>query len=93
MESIMHQLFDGEIHPLEQACPDTEEYRENREYHAKASEAIEKQLWEISGELFQRYEDLRFYKSNMWILEMEEMFSLGLRLGLRLMAEALQQAN
>lgn len=88
MESIIHQLFDGEIRPLEQVCPDTEEYRENREFHAKTSELFEKQLREISGELFGRYEDLKFYKSTMWMIEMEEMFSMGLRLGLRLMGEA-----
>ena len=89
MKPTIQMLFDGEIYPWEQVVPDTEEYKENQRWRTKTSEKFEKQIREISTELIDRYEDIKYYQSVMRAIEMEEMFSYGFSLGLRIAAESL----
>lgn len=88
MESMLEKLFNGDVIPVEQVVPDTEEYRENLRYHTINDELMKKQLGEISDKLLQRYEDLKYYQYVMREIELEAMFTHGFRLGLRLAAEA-----
>ena len=88
MQSAIHSLFEGEVCPLEQVAPDTEEYKENLHYYTINDELVKKQLADISEKMLERYEELKFYQNNMERIEVEDMFSYGFRLGLRLAAEA-----
>ncbi len=93
MESVIHELYAGRLHPHEQPLPNTEEYQENLAFYKRTREKFENRLRDISEELLQQYEDIKHYQYVMGAIELEDMFGCGFRLGLRLMTESLYQEN
>ena len=93
MNSILERLYRGEIHPAEQAVPDSEEYLEWRTTFETNSMRFYKRLQEIDVELAKTYASLKNDQGILSSFEVEEMFYYGVCLGMGLAIEALTAAK
>ena len=87
MESIIRQLYNGEIYPFEQILPRSEEYRELRKSFLRNHEGLCKKLKESSADLFHDWEQTDTERCYLSSMQSEECFYEGFRMGAALMIE------
>lgn len=86
MKSILLELFQGEIAPLDRYKVTLKEYREQWENTMKFENSFVKKL---DGPLRAEFEKLMDDHFDLFPLEMSDIFAEGFRIGARLMLESL----
>ena len=89
MDSILTQIYNGELYPDEQFVPSSPEY--TRRYHAFSSSEKEflDILREVRPDLETKYEEIWDHYLDVLDLRREDMFRRSFRLGAALMTEVL----
>lgn len=87
MTSVLRELYLGNLDPSGRAVPNTTEYREKRTKFFDTCDHFEAQLKELSPEAPRQLEHLLDRFSDLTVLEAEDAFYYGFRLGAALMAE------
>lgn len=90
MNTILQQLYDGEIYPCEQYRPVLEEYKAMRKKHMKNYEEFIKKLAPPLDEEFARIMDEQI---DAVPLDLFQMFTDGFRLGARMMIEIFEEKS
>ncbi|WP_027399170.1 DUF6809 family protein [Anaerovorax odorimutans] len=90
MESILLQLYNGEIFPAEQFRPKMEEYVKMRKEHYHNYEDFTKKLKELDPALYGQFIKIMDEQFCEIPLEISEMFIDGFKLGAKMMIEVLQ---
>lgn len=90
MKSILLELFQGEIAPLDRYQIILKEYREQWDNAMKSENSFVKKLDEPLREEFEQLMDDHF---DLIPLEMSDVFAKGFRIGARMMVESLWDNN
>lgn len=90
MKSILLELFQGEIAPLDRYKVMLKEYREQWDNTMKSENSFVKKLDEPLRAEFEQLMDDHF---DIFPLEMSNIFAEGFRIGARIMQESLQDKN
>lgn len=90
MKSILLELFQGEIAPLDRYKVLLKEYKEQWENTMKSENSFVKKLDEPLREEFEQLMDDHF---DLISLEMSDVFAEGFRIGARMMVESLWDNN
>lgn len=83
-DSIISQLYNGQIYPVERICPNVPEYQE---YNANRNKTLELLKAKFGSECTTLLEKLEELESDIMDLETLAGFKEGLRLGLLMMYE------
>jgi len=89
MKSVISQLYYGEICPCEKPAPNTKRFAENRNKICNTEEKLI-ELYPDCKELLNEYTDALRIEAQ---LESEADFTRGLKLGVKLTAEILQNID
>lgn len=87
MKSVLRQLYDGEINPMEDCMPALTSYRELRREHLSLYESF---VEELEPSQRKKFLVLMDQMEEFAPLEVSEMFLGGFRLGVRMMAEVFE---
>ena len=90
MESIIEELYYGNITPSERSFCRTEEYAHILQLVTRNEEKLTETLTEAQKEIFEKFKDSTSEISSMTEVTV---FTLGFKLGLRLTAEAFIGGN
>lgn len=90
MQTILKQLYDGDIFPAEQYLPLMEEYKKARQKQYQHYEDFVKELDTLSEPLRKRFIAIMDEQLDTIPLELSEMFIDGFRLGARMMIEVFE---
>lgn len=93
MEQVLQALYNGDISPLDQYRPRTEEYNELRRKYWRQNDQFMQALSQLDEGLAQEFDQLLDKQFEVVPLEMSEMFIDGFRLGARLMLEVFDDKN
>lgn len=86
-DSILKQLYNGQIFPPEQYRPSSEEYIRKSDAVSDFYDSLSSKLAGIDASLTDELENLFTLKNSLCSTETEEMYIEGFRLGVRLMVE------
>lgn len=86
-DSILKQLYNGQIYPPEQYHPSSEEYLQKSKRLSEYYQALSSELAALDPSLPDKLEQLFILKNSLCSTEVEEMYIEGFRLGVKLMAE------
>lgn len=86
-DSILKQLYNGQIYPPEQYHPSSEEYLQKSKKLSEYYENLSSELDGLDPSLPDKLEELFILKNSLSSTEVEEMYIEGFRLGVKLMAE------
>lgn len=86
MESILSQLYAGELRPFEQALT-SQTYIEHKKKCMQSRESLYQTLKSISPELESKFNEAFHDYSLLRTMEAEDMFCYGFSLGIRLLTE------
>lgn len=84
MDSIVMQLFNGELYPFEKIVPDKTQYRTTAQLISKKMTELSKKL---SEEEYGSVEEVYDLRCEMGIMEIEKSFTYGFHLAVKMMAE------
>ncbi|MBO1680621.1 DUF6809 family protein [Bittarella massiliensis (ex Durand et al. 2017)] len=84
MKPILEMLYNGEIFPAEQFCPQIGAHREAYRRHAMHQRAFIERLKGLNPPLHNEYMDIVDEQLDEDPLELEEAFADGFRLGARI---------
>lgn len=87
--SMLEELYNGEIYPLEQIVPDNKDYRQTKKRSAELREYFRALL--TTEENRQKFEEWNSLDSTAYDMECYANFSYGFRMGVRLVFEALSK--
>ena len=87
MKRILSELYNGNLAPAEQFVPSSQEYRTLRAQTADHGDAMLVELKRIDPALAKRFEQMMDKEVDAQIMELEEMFEQGFRMGARVMQE------
>lgn len=90
MDTILQQLYNGEICPAEQYHPMMEKYQEMREKQFRHYDDFVKTLEQLQPPLHERFIKIMDEQLDTVPYEMSEMFIDGLRLGARMVIEVFE---
>ena len=90
MESVIEELYYGNITPPERSCRRSGEYAHILQLIARHEEKLTETLTEAQKETFEKFKDSTSEISSMTEVTV---FTLGFKLGLRLTAEAFIGGN
>lgn len=88
MESILRQLFQGQLHPCKTMIPNSEEYTELVEDFETNSEYLSRRLAELSPGLEQTFSSLIDTMNILHAMEAEELFAQSFSLAFKIFIEA-----
>lgn len=86
-DSILKQLYNGQIYPPEQYHPSSEEYNKKFKALTEYYQTLSSELAALDPSLPDKLEQLFILKNSLCSTEVEEMYIEGFRLGVKLMAE------
>lgn len=90
MKSVLKQLYDGEIAPMEQFRPTLNEYRRMWEESLENDKSFLKKLDEPMRKEFETLMEEHF---NLIPIEMAQVYTDGFKLGVRMMCESFYEYN
>lgn len=90
MNSIIEDLYNGDLCPCEQFKPILRRYREKREESFQGYEAFCEKL---DKENVKEFEEIMEKHLELVSLEMEQVFSDGFKLGVKMMCEVFMQSD
>ncbi len=93
MESILDELFYGNIDPLQQGEPQSPEFARLKRRHAAWYPELSEVLKQRDPALYERLEKLESLRGEIEGERVREMFRLGFALGLQLGVESLTVQN
>ncbi len=87
MKSAIRELYESDVFPADRQTMLSEECRQVIEYQERHENDLVSTLTEAQKEIFEKYKDCA---SEVGLEDEFQAFSLGFRIGLRLMSEAAQ---
>lgn len=93
MESIIEQLFFGNICPVDELCPKSKEYRQKSDQHYRQCQVFEDALKNLDINLLDTFETLCNEKGMLCLLEEATAFQEGFCMGAALMQEVTQRLS
>ena len=87
MDTILQQLYEGNLDPVSQSQPTTREYRAASHRHSQNCESFRSTLQELDPAMSERFDGLIDEMFNLDCMEHKELFIDGFRLGARMMME------
>ena len=88
MKGILHELYNGELYPVEQIVPKSSAYRENGR---RITEEMEGWKRRLSSDEYKQLEDLLDLRAQTNDMELAASFEHGFKLGASLMIEVLSE--
>lgn len=92
MQTILEQLYNGEIYPAEQYFPKSEEYQKIHKEHYEHYESFIESLSKLNPPLDKEFIKIMDEQLAVVPYEFSEMFIDGFRLGARILAEVFSKA-
>ena len=89
MDTILQQLYEGNLDPVSQSQPTSKKYRTTSYWHQKHYEAFCSTLQELDPALSKRFDKLLDEMLELDYIETKKEFIDGFRLGARMMMEIL----
>lgn len=86
MESVIRELYLGQLNPSDTPVSGDREYDENTAFLRRGEEKLCASMTQAQWEL---YQDVEFYRSVLHTIENETTFLEGFRLGSRIVGESL----
>lgn len=86
-DSILKQLYNGQIYPPEQYTPSSPEYHQKSKVLSEYYQSLSSELAGLDPSLPDKLEELFILRNSLCSTEVEEMYLEGFRLGVKMMAE------